>query len=541
MYGWLTAFESSTSHDVFNRIITSKMNHRNNYRVPSTICLCSGRDYYDCRICHLGPIYIGQTLKLNLIILTDLVLNPDSSIILQVLSSPLLFNGCKIKYLHELIQTHPHHGCNEYNYTIWANDSTHTCELYLKYAQTIIETFYISILPCPIGFSFIKHERACHCDPVLQNDLIFVKSCNIDDATIQCPANSWIAISDINSYYVSLNCPFDYCLPESSYINLPNPDTQCQYDRTGLLCAQCPLNLSLVLGSSQCKQCSNIHLLIILPLAASGIILVIILFIFNLTVTSSYISTIIFYANIININSPVLFPKHHSLVYVLISLLNINLGIEACFYKGMDGYDKSWLQLVFPMYLFVLVIVIVIASRYSTRIQRLTACRVLPVLATLLILCYTNILQAVSMALFFYSRVTYLPSMEHRMVWSVATDVELFAFKFFILFAICLIVFLLFLLPFNMVLLFSKKLAYFKVVNYFKPLIDAYHGPYKDNFYYWTGVQLLIRKVAFGLSVLDNKISFLSISVLLAVFFSIHSMVKPFKKDWLSLTCYQFM
>ena len=181
------------------------------------------------------------------------------------------------------------------------------------------------------------------------------------------------------------------------------------------------------------------------------------------------------------------------------------------------------------MYLFVLVIVIVIASHYSTRIQRLTARRVLPVLATLLILCYTNILQAVSMVLFFYSRVTYLPSMEHTMVWSVATDVELFGFKFFILFAICLIIFVLFLLPFNMVLLFSRKLAYFKVVNYFKPLIDAYHGPYKDNFYYWAGVQLLIRKVAFGLSVLDNKISFLSISVLLAVFFSIHSMAKPFK------------
>ena len=136
-----------------------------------------------------------------------------------------------------------------------------------------------------------------------------------------------------------------------------------------------------MLGSSQCKHCSNIHLLIILPLAASGITLVIILFFFNLTVTNSNISTVIdiLHVNIININSLVFFPKHHSLVYVLTSLLNVDLGIETCFCKRMDGYGKSWLQLVYPLYLLMLVILLVISSRRSIRIQRLTACRVLPV------------------------------------------------------------------------------------------------------------------------------------------------------------------
>lgn len=65
-----------------------------------------------------------------------------------------------------------------------------------------------------------------------------------------------------------------------------------------------------------------------------------------------------------------------------------------------------------------------------------------------------------------------------------------------------------------------------------KPLIDAYHGPFKDNFFYWTGVQLLIRVTVFGLSVLDNTISFLSITVLFAVFFCIHNLVNPFRSKF---------
>ena len=140
-----------------------------------------------------------------------------------------------------------------------------------------------------------------------------------------------------------------------------------------------------------------------------------------------------------------------------------------------------------------------------------------------------RILQAVCMVLFFYSKITYLPSKKSTLVWSLATDIQLFKLKFVLLFTTCLIILLVFLLPFNTVLIFSRKLSYFKVINYFKPLIDAYHGPYKDNFFYWTGLQLLIRMIVFVLSVLDNKVSFLSISVLLAVLFCIHGMVNPFK------------
>ena len=105
---------------------------------------------------------------------------------------------------------------------------------YLKSAQSI-EVFYIRLLPCPNRFIFLKDIGGCYCDPVLQNNnVIFVKFCNISDAMIQRPANSWIAAANISTYYyASANCPFDYCQPDTSYINLQYPDTHCQYNRSG--------------------------------------------------------------------------------------------------------------------------------------------------------------------------------------------------------------------------------------------------------------------------------------------------------------------
>ena len=91
--------------------------------------------------------------------------------------------------------------------------------------------------------------------------------------------------------------------------------------------------------------------------------------------------TFIFYTNIISINI-ILFSS----INQFISLANLDLDIQACFYNGMDDIAKIWLQLVFPLYLIVIAIciVLIITSRYSTAIQILTAHRALQVLATLL-------------------------------------------------------------------------------------------------------------------------------------------------------------
>ena len=78
--------------------------------------------------------------------------------------------------------------------------------------------------------------------------------------------------------------------------------------------------------------------------------------------------------------------------------------------EWIASYAKMWLQLFFPSYLIIIAISIIISSRYSTRILRLTYTRSLPVLATLFLLSYTGVLRTVSTVLFSYSTITHLPS-----------------------------------------------------------------------------------------------------------------------------------
>jgi len=211
-----------------------------------------------------------------------------------------------------------------------------------------------------------------------------------------------------------------------------------------------------------------------------------------------------------------------------ISLANLDLGFETCFYNGMDEHAKRWLQLAFPAYLIFIATLIIITSHYSTRIQRSTARRALPVLATLFLLSYTKVLLNISNVLFSYTIITYLPSYHTASVWSVETSVALFELKFIMLFAVCLLLFLV-LIPFNIALIFTKTLSCFRIINYFKPLLDAYQGPYKIKFYYWTGLQLVMRAIFFGLSALEKETNLMISIILLGVIICLQK-VFPFTK-----------
>ena len=219
----------------------------------------------------------------------------------------------------------------------------------------------------------------------------------------------------------------NYCLPYSTNVNLLYPDLQCQFNRTGMLCSQCQHSLSMVFGSSRCMKCTNVHILITIIVLVAGIVLVVLLYVLNLTVTNGTINSIIFYANIISINDSVFLVNDNVFkpLRVFISFANLDLGIETCFYNGMDSYAKMWLQLFFLSYLILIAVSIIIASRYSSRILRLTYTRSLPVLATLFLLSYTGVLRVVLTVLFSYSTITHYPSGDKQTVWSIDTSVPL--------------------------------------------------------------------------------------------------------------------
>ena len=236
------------------------------------------------------------------------------------------------------------------------------------------------------------------------------------------------------------------------------------------------------------------------------------MFVLNLTVSEGTINPYILYVNILNIHNIPLFPSH-SLVkplHVLISFANLNLGIETCFYNGMDDYTKAWLQFSFPIYLIMIIASIIIASRYSIVLQRLTLHKTVPVLATILLLSYTKILQTTTNVLFMYSTITDYPSNVSSVVWSIDANVPLFRLCHAILFAFSLLIFLSLIL-YTCLLLFGRYLKNFKfrVIVCINALLNAYNKAYKDNCSYWLSDGLIIRCVLFGtlLAVNNSTIS----------------------------------
>ena len=268
-------------------------------------------------------------------------------------------NNRNIKNRFQLFQN----VCTRIDYNILYENIGKSCELYFQGNAIVqydtvshnflfINAYCIKILPCPIGFKYFRLAQMCQCDPLLK----MIISCNIDDQTILRPASYWIIgyenAQNLYTYHFSSQCPYDYCMPYSSHLSLSNPDSQCQFNRTGLLCGRCKEGHSTVFGTSQCRQCTNYYLFLLLPFALAGVVTITIRFISNLTVANGNISSIILYANIASINGPVFFNNLMTkYVYIIISLLNLDLGIETCFYNGMDDYTKMWLQLMFPIYL----------------------------------------------------------------------------------------------------------------------------------------------------------------------------------------------
>ena len=131
------------------------------------------------------------------------------------------------------------------------------------------------------------------------------------------------------------------------------PNSQCQFNRSGVLCGHCQQGFSSIFTSSHCHYCSNINLFFIVPIMIAGFALVILLFCINLTISVGLLNPFILYANIISINVKMYFPNEDkfSPTCIFISLANLDLGIPICFYNGMNDYGKMWLQLASPFYL----------------------------------------------------------------------------------------------------------------------------------------------------------------------------------------------
>ena len=275
-------------------------------------------------------------------------------------------------------------------------------------------TLYISVnlnQTCPPGFNLSQVEESCVYEPRLAQ-YTGEHKCTITNGVGNITHDSgrkfWVGYDD-QSHGLILNslCPFDYCVSQAVNFSLNNTDMQCAQYRSGLLCGACKKGYSLVLGTSDCKQCTNSHIVLLIPFAVMGVALVFLLLVCKLTVATGTLSGLVLYANIVEANRTIFLPVEATDVFsVFIAWLNLDFGIETCFYDGMDAYSKTWLQFVFPAYIWVPVGLIILLSHFSHRFANLLGKNPVSVLATLILLSYAKILRAL-IAVFYTTYLEY--------------------------------------------------------------------------------------------------------------------------------------
>ena len=197
----------------------------------------------------------------------------------------------------------------------------------------------VTLRRCPVGFE--QNGEKCECDRILRDHGV---NCTLDEGvTILKKSGSkfWVRALYEDERYLGLSfyksCPLEYCKAGSVNISLDNPDVQCDVNRSGVLCGSCRKNYSLMLGSSRCEECSNVYLALLLSFAAAGIALVVFLSVLRLTVATGMINSIILYANIVQANKRLYFPSDNNVFSVFIAWMNLDLGIETCFYDSMTA------------------------------------------------------------------------------------------------------------------------------------------------------------------------------------------------------------
>ena len=387
----------------------------------------------------------------------------------------------------------------------------------------------IHFLPCscPVGFhADIKKDTqcVCECDVTLQH---IITECFEQNKTVVRRGTFWISHlsnainnSGANKYLIYRYCPLDYCHPPTIkvYINLSEEngsDAQCNFNRSGTLCGKCLPGFSLSLGSSCCVPCSKhwpaVCALILVGGLLAGIALVALLLVLNLTVATGTINGIILYANVINANKSAFYPSSkQSFITVLVSWLNLELGFDTCFFEGMDIYWKTLLQLAFPVYVILLVIAIILVSERSTKFARLIS-RKNPVatLATLVLLSYTRLIQAIIAVLSF--AILEYPDHSYDLVWLPDGTVGYLTGRHAVLFVLSLGILLVgtayttllfswqWLLSYRhkkilRCLCFNDKLILF---------LEPYHAPYNFKHRYWTGLLLIVRVILYLASALN--------------------------------------
>ena len=460
---------------------------------PHQVCFCSNDSISNCsEINRSFTAFPGEVINFSVVLVGEQ--KGYSSGIVRIASSSSV----------QPINMNLDQSCTQLSYTVIVDNSSVT-EITVDLTVAEIEydlfqrplTLNVTIMPCSEGFQLSDVTGKCEC----LNEIAEEAQCFPSSQLIQRSGNVWIGQSDKSECtIVSSDCYYSYCNYSNVSITATDPDVQCIDNRAGQLCGKCMNNFSLVLGSNACKDCSNnAAVLMVIPIGLLGICLVSLILFINLTVSVGTINGLIFFANIVKLYEPFFPIQSIPFLSQFISWINLDMGIETCFYDGMNALVKVGLQFLFPIYLWLIVVVVIIASKRSSRITRFTGNNAIPVLATVILLSYTKLLRTV---ITIFSKTPIDCDNNRYWYWSIDPTQEYLHDWHILLFVIGIVVMVLLIVPFTLFLLLfpvlelssekcRQKLSWFMIR--LKPFFDAYRGPHTDIFCFWPGALVVVR------------------------------------------------
>ena len=428
--------------------------------------------------------------------------------------------------------------------------------LRLSFTRGTQHNFNFDFVNCSIGFSlqFKNGEFACICGEFfMKSDIEKDFRCDsMSGKVTREDQQSWLSVVDDEVQYVRLCSPV-YCNDVITNYTLTDYNILCDNNHAGRACGGCIEDYGRVFGSNSCKRCRNAWLATILLYAILGIILVMILYLLRLTVTMGTINGLIFFCNVMSINERLFFNTEDSqflFLRVFISLINLDLGFELCFYNEMSQIAKTGLQFVFPVYLWLLVATIIIFGRYYFQGQHSSSrFAPVPILATLILLSYSKLLRT-TVSVFSYINIHYttkesnFSSSQQLPAWQPDPNVEYLQGAHIVLFLIAVAFMLLFIIPFALAMTFPTITLRSKRMSRLFPLLDCFYAPYKDKYRYWFGLRLILLMYLSGMeSIIFSYEESLLLSSIVVIFALtvMQAYVNPFKQTLINILDLLFM
>ena len=402
------------------------------------------------------------------------------------------------------------------------------------------EQIDIELFSCGFGFQFDTQEGVCVCDSRLIQHGI---TCN-NSQEIIVPDGMWIGPFTNNLEEVDIyECAFSYCNPGPDIITVRSPDNrevdfdiQCNPDmnRAGFLCGSRRAGYSAVLGTRRCRECSNWYILLFPVFLVVGILAILLITHLNVTVTAGFIDGAIFYSNIVSIYDSILVPGGTLTngPIVLISFLTLNLGFETCLHDKMTALEKVWWQLSFPFYLFILMgLITCLVRKKCLKVKQSTGFNTIQAFATLLILCYVSVFEAV-VELIVFRLIPTIMDTQHAQ-WLSDPSIAFIGSSHGAFGVLAYLIMLLYVIPLPILLLFPSALYKNKYLSKFKPIYDAFWDSYKPSCRFYLGFRLMFRWIPFNLAfVVQTPINVFVTNFFLILLLALQFTIQPFQNKW---------